>query len=174
MPIAAVSEPLSCMASSEESVAIRTIPTARRLNGPKPFPILQRTPTIHKAPKPAIIHVSCFASIAEALPADESMPFSAFHVRSNAEATHVQDGTSVRRLQATQLQEDLYRAAYTARVMKYIFRIRLPTKLKRRYSDAMPGGTRFGRPSGPVTLAAVVVLIFILLWVLLSNLGWTR
>jgi hypothetical protein len=45
---------------------------------------------------------------------------------------------------------------------------------KRGYSAVMPGGTRFERPSSPVTLAAVVVLIFIVLWVLLSNLGWIR
>ena len=29
-------------------------------------------------------------------------------------------------------------------------------------------------PAVPVTLAAVVVLIFIVIWVLLSNLGWIR
>lgn len=47
-------------------------------------------------------------------------------------------------------------------------------ELKRGYSTVMPGGRRIGRPSGPVAAAAVVVIIFILLWVLFSNLGWMR
>jgi hypothetical protein len=38
----------------------------------------------------------------------------------------------------------------------------------------MPGGSRFGRPSSPVTLIVVIVLLFILVWVLISQLGWLR
>jgi hypothetical protein len=39
------------------------------------------------------------------------------------------------------------------------------------YIYAMLGGARFGHPSSPVTLQALVVLIFILIWVTFSDLG---
>jgi hypothetical protein len=38
----------------------------------------------------------------------------------------------------------------------------------------MPGGTRFGHPRSPVTLAAVLVLLLVLVWVILHVLGWLR
>ncbi|HTV60575.1 MAG TPA: hypothetical protein VMJ93_17000 [Verrucomicrobiae bacterium] len=36
----------------------------------------------------------------------------------------------------------------------------------------MPGGRRIGKPSSPVTAVALVVMILIIVWVLLGNLGW--
>jgi len=38
----------------------------------------------------------------------------------------------------------------------------------------MPGGTRIEGPKSPVTLAAVVVLLVVLVWVILHVSGWLR
>jgi hypothetical protein len=40
------------------------------------------------------------------------------------------------------------------------------------YIQSMPGGRRFGHPSSPITISALVVLLIILIWVMLSRLGW--
>jgi hypothetical protein len=40
------------------------------------------------------------------------------------------------------------------------------------YIQSMPGGTRFGHPSSPVTISVLIVLLIILIWVMLSQLGW--
>jgi hypothetical protein len=42
------------------------------------------------------------------------------------------------------------------------------------YTWPMPGGTRLYHPKSPVTIAALVVLVFILIWVALSQIGWLR
>jgi len=42
------------------------------------------------------------------------------------------------------------------------------------YTSVMPGGTRFGHPRSPVTLVAVVILLFVLVWVILHVSGWLR
>ena len=40
------------------------------------------------------------------------------------------------------------------------------------YIQSMPGGTRFGHPSSPVTISALIVLLIVLIWVIFSHLGW--
>lgn len=42
------------------------------------------------------------------------------------------------------------------------------------YTEAMPGGARFYHPKSPITIAALVALLFILICVALWQLGWLR
>jgi len=42
------------------------------------------------------------------------------------------------------------------------------------YTGYVPGFPRFYRPSSPITIAALVVLLAILAWVFASQVGWLR
>lgn len=46
--------------------------------------------------------------------------------------------------------------------------------LRRAYTDTMPGSRRVYHPKSPVTIAALLVLLFILIWVVLSQTGLLR
>jgi hypothetical protein len=38
----------------------------------------------------------------------------------------------------------------------------------------MPGAARFGRPSKPLGIVVLIVIVFIVGWVVFSRLGWLR
>ena len=73
IPIAAVVEEPSLNANSAEKVATKTIPKARRLKGPNPLCIFQKTPAKVSVPITAIIHIKWFSIATSPLLSGESI-----------------------------------------------------------------------------------------------------
>jgi len=75
-------------------------------------------------------------------------------------------------------REDCEFYEFPATLEVFRTKLREPAKLLNlvfaAYTWPMPGGTRLYHPKSPVTIAALVVLVFILIWVALSQIGWLR